>query len=134
MHAAAWLVYVASDWLPSPLGCILLPHLLLPALAEADLGRLLQTLLALVRLHMSQSQQLTALLLHALLCRYAWAPYPDRNRYPYLCEKPQSLYDCNDPDAPPAPDVPACGCRYTSPVNTLLWMTCQALCGCTDGL
>jgi hypothetical protein len=40
--------------------------------------------------------------------KYAWAPYPDQYSYPYMCEKPQSLYACNNMDPPPAPDTPSC--------------------------
>ena len=60
--------------------------------------------------------------------KYAWAPYPDRWSFPYICEKPQSMYACNNLDPPPPPPVPVCVpydndtgalfCRHASePVN-----------------
>jgi hypothetical protein len=40
--------------------------------------------------------------------KYAWTPYPDNQAYPFMCEKPQSLYACTNLDPPPAPDTPSC--------------------------
>ena len=40
--------------------------------------------------------------------QYGWYPYPSNNAWPYICEKPQILYACNQAIPPPAPAVPLC--------------------------
>jgi hypothetical protein len=57
--------------------------------------------------------------------RYAWAPYPPDQRYPFMCEKPQSLYNCSTADAPPTTAPPACK-DLMYPPDTLLPQQIQA--------
>jgi hypothetical protein len=40
--------------------------------------------------------------------QYGWYPYPGIYSFPYICEKPQVLYACNESIPPPALPVPLC--------------------------
>ena len=40
--------------------------------------------------------------------QYGWYPYPSTYSFPFICEKPQVLYSCNQALPPPTPPVPLC--------------------------
>jgi hypothetical protein len=42
------------------------------------------------------------------LLQYGWYPYPSIYGFPYICEKPQVLYACDQNTPPPIPPVQLC--------------------------
>ena len=40
--------------------------------------------------------------------QYGWYPYPSIYAFPYICEKPQVLYACNQAIPPPTPPAKLC--------------------------
>jgi hypothetical protein len=46
-----------------------------------------------------------------MLLQYGWYPYPSIHGFPYICEKPQILYACDQNTPPPLPPVQLCKCN-----------------------